>query len=194
MVDFADGLPLEFYGNLESCQLRYPTLTAGDIKYFNYHEKTFTALRNYTERGVYTVKAEAFDIRNYVETTLQITVFKMFCNTPKVFIPQAFVDTSNIQLAPEKFRSNNLEFSAVSNLVCNESVITYKSWRLFGVSISQVQGAIYMMLNDDTEVFGSTGSVGTGHFVRYSRKSVILDIFNVKFVISEFRFILKELQ
>ena len=32
-----------------------------------------------------------------------------------------------------------------------------------------------------TEVFGSTGSVGTGHFVRYSRKSVTLDIFNVNF-------------
>ena len=33
----------------------------------------------------------------------------------------------------------------------------------------------------NTEVFGSTGSVGTGHFVRYSRKSVTLDILNVKF-------------
>ena len=32
-----------------------------------------------------------------------------------------------------------------------------------------------------TEVFGSTGAVGDGHFVRYSRKSVTLDFFNVKF-------------
>ena len=32
-----------------------------------------------------------------------------------------------------------------------------------------------------TEVFGSNGSLGDGHFVRYSRKSVTLDIFNVKF-------------
>ena len=33
----------------------------------------------------------------------------------------------------------------------------------------------------DTEVFGSTGSVGDGHFVRYSRKSVTLDFFNGNF-------------
>ena len=32
-----------------------------------------------------------------------------------------------------------------------------------------------------TEVFGSTGSVGDGHFVRYSRKSVTLGGFNAKF-------------
>ena len=32
-----------------------------------------------------------------------------------------------------------------------------------------------------TEVFGSTGSVGDGHFVRYSRKSVTLGFFNAKF-------------
>ena len=41
-------------------------------------------------------------------------------------------------------------------------------------------GSSYCLV-DCTEVFGSTGSVGTGHFVRYSRKSVTLDIFNVKF-------------
>ena len=33
---------------------------------------------------------------------------------------------------------------------------------------------------NDTEVFGSTGSVGDGHFVRYSRKSVTLGFFNAK--------------
>ena len=31
-----------------------------------------------------------------------------------------------------------------------------------------------------TEVFGSTGSVGDGRFVRYSWKSVTLDLFNAK--------------
>ena len=33
----------------------------------------------------------------------------------------------------------------------------------------------------NTEVFGSNGSVGDGHFVRYSRKSVTLGFFNGKF-------------
>ena len=32
-----------------------------------------------------------------------------------------------------------------------------------------------------TEVFGSDGSVGTGHFVHYSRKSVTLSFFKAKF-------------
>ena len=32
-----------------------------------------------------------------------------------------------------------------------------------------------------TEVFGSNGSVGGGHFVRYSRKSVNSGFFNAKF-------------
>ena len=32
-----------------------------------------------------------------------------------------------------------------------------------------------------TEVFGSTGSVGTGHFVHYSRKSVTLRFFRENF-------------
>ena len=35
-------------------------------------------------------------------------------------------------------------------------------------------------LNAATEVFGSNESVGTSHFVRYSRKSVTLDFFNAK--------------
>ena len=35
--------------------------------------------------------------------------------------------------------------------------------------------------NDGTEVFGSNGSVGDGHFVSYSRKSVTLGFFNAKF-------------
>ena len=33
----------------------------------------------------------------------------------------------------------------------------------------------------NTEVFGSNGSVGNSHFVRYSRKSITSDIFNGKF-------------
>ena len=45
----------------------------------------------------------------------------------------------------------------------------------------------YVSRNNDpsqkynTEVFGSTGSVGDDHFVRYSRKSVTLNFFNAKF-------------
>ena len=35
-------------------------------------------------------------------------------------------------------------------------------------------------VNVCAEVFGSTGSVGTGHFVLYSRKSVTLDFLNPK--------------
>ena len=34
----------------------------------------------------------------------------------------------------------------------------------------------------NTEVFGSNGSVGTGHFVRYFRKSVTLGFLNAKFL------------
>ena len=39
------------------------------------------------------------------------------------------------------------------------------------------------LINDvycNTEVFGSNRSVGDGHFVRYSRKSVTLGFFNAK--------------
>ena len=46
----------------------------------------------------------------------------------------------------------------------------------------EIEGSIsFISLFLNTEVFGSNGSVGIGHFVRYSRKSVTLDIFNVKF-------------
>ena len=45
-VDWADGLPTEFYGNLASCQLRYPTLAAKDVLPFNYTEKVIRAVRD----------------------------------------------------------------------------------------------------------------------------------------------------
>ena len=38
-VDWADGLPMEFYGNLASCRIRYPTLAAKDVLPFNYTDK-----------------------------------------------------------------------------------------------------------------------------------------------------------
>ena len=40
-----------------------------------------------------------------------------------------------------------------------------------------------------TEVFGSNGSVGDGHFVRYSRKSVTLDFFNGKFQFGDCQYV-----
>jgi hypothetical protein len=46
-VDWGDGNGLEFYGNLESCQVRYLTLTFLDVQPFDHVGKIITAVKTY---------------------------------------------------------------------------------------------------------------------------------------------------
>ena len=123
-VDWADGLPMEFYGNLVSCQIRFPTLAAKDVLPLNYTEKVIRAVRNYSARGVYHVNATAFDIRHYSKATLPVTIFKMSCKAPRIWIPLNFTDIEKPDLIPTRMRSAGFEIQSVPSLNCKESVIT----------------------------------------------------------------------
>lgn len=88
------------------------------------HSKTAFELCVFRERGVYQVIAKAYDIRHYYEDTKEVTIFKMPCNIPVVWIPLSFTSLEKPELVPKKYLSEKIEYTGVSQLVCNESTIT----------------------------------------------------------------------
>ena len=81
------------------------------------------------------------------------------------------IHLSRIQDEEWLFSVNSIENPKVNVTIHNEISFIWKG-RLHFNELS-------------TEVFGSTGSVGDCHFVRYSRKFVTLDFFNVKFLFGD---------
>eukprot|EP00095_Tigriopus_kingsejongensis_P012230 maker-scaffold528_size145933-snap-gene-0.29 protein:Tk12230 transcript:maker-scaffold528_size145933-snap-gene-0.29-mRNA-1 annotation:"hypothetical protein IscW_ISCW000316" len=132
-VDWGNGDPLEFYGNLDSCRIRYRTLVASDVKEFNHISKTIKSTRVFRSRGLYEVNATAFDIRHFVETSLPITVFNMPCNSPQTWIALNYTSVENPELIPGKLKAKKVEFHAVSDIKCTKPTPTYMTWRLYEV-------------------------------------------------------------
>ena len=69
-------------------------------------------------------------------------------------------------------------------LVSTKTGWPFYPWLLYAESTVKFLKAVQF---NNTEVFGSTGSVGDGHFYHYFRKSVTLDFFNVKFQFGDCR-------
>ena len=117
--DIKEKLSSPSYGEVE-----YPTLAEKDLLPLNYTEKVIRSVRNYSERGVYHVNATAFDIRHLSKATLPVTIFKMSCKAPRIWIPLNFTDLDKPELIPTRMRSAGFEIQAVPSLNCKESVIT----------------------------------------------------------------------
>ena len=123
-IDWADGLPMEFYGNLASCRRDYPALAAKDVLPLNLTEKVIRSVRTYSARGMYNVNATAFDMRHRSEASFPVTIFKMSCQAPRIWIPLNFTDLEKPDLIPTRMRSAGFEIQSVPSLNCKEPVIT----------------------------------------------------------------------
>ncbi len=70
------------------------------------------------------VNATAFDIRHSFSHSLPITIFRMNCETPTMWIPLNYTDLSQSLAIPNKTKSTSFELQAVPTLNCNETVVT----------------------------------------------------------------------
>ena len=122
-IDWGDGRPLELYGNLASCQIRYPDRKQEDIHHFNYYSKKIESIITYAKRGVYQVNASAFDMRHYAEASLQVTIFKSPCSTPRVWIPLNHTSIDKPLMIPEKPKSKLIEIQGVADMHCTQAII-----------------------------------------------------------------------
>jgi hypothetical protein len=59
-----------------------------------------------------------FDERQYAEVFLDILIFNMDCNMPKVWIPVNQTSYLKWQLVPENLRSKGFQTSAISEVLC----------------------------------------------------------------------------
>ncbi len=66
------------------------------------------------------VRVECFDIRNYAESTMRVTVFKSPCGQPVAYIPDNFTSIDRPQMMPQKLRSEQLQLTATTELTCDE--------------------------------------------------------------------------
>ena len=73
---------------------------------------------------MYKVHAKAYDIRHYYEDMKEVTIFKLPCNIPEIWIPLSFTSLEKPELVPSKFRSQRIEYQAVPNIQCNDTALT----------------------------------------------------------------------
>ena len=76
-------------------------------------------------RGIYNVKVEGFDIRNFAETTLPVTIFRMPCTDPVVYLPVNQTDFEKKFDMPTYYKSVPFQVEAKVLIKCNETLPTW---------------------------------------------------------------------
>ena len=65
-----------------------------------------------------------FDERNYAEAILDLTIFKLDCNAPSVFIPVNTTSFLYWDKIPMIWRSKTFQIAAKASVECNTTVPT----------------------------------------------------------------------
>ena len=126
----------EFRGNLRSCRIRFPTLSKSQVLPFDSVAKEFDASHTYIQRNLYRMHVFGFDERNYAEAFLDLTIFRMPCTAPKVWLPKNQTSFLKWDAVPMVHRSKSYQVAAKAQIECNGSIPTFMSWRVFEVEIS----------------------------------------------------------
>ena len=85
-VDYGDGTRLQFFGNTQSCKMRYDYVTENMVNFVDPVAKNFYVNHTYFTRGLYQVIVTGFDERSYAEAVLDCTIFRMPCKVRLTFI------------------------------------------------------------------------------------------------------------
>ena len=139
VVDYGDGSQ-DFFGNLESCQFRYPSLLSQDVHQVD-DIKEFACNHTYIRRGNYKVHVYGYDERQYAENFLDILVFQLDCSMPFVWIPNNQTSYLKWEAIPRNWKSKPFQTQAISNVECSKPTPTYKTWRLYIVDLINDPGS-----------------------------------------------------
>ncbi|XP_059084074.1 uncharacterized protein LOC131881274 [Tigriopus californicus] len=132
VVEWGDGSPNSYWGSLSSCRIRFPTVQPAQILPFT---QAINYAHEYTKRGQYEVHAYGFDHRNYAESKLDITVFKMDCSMPQIWITDNHTTFDRPEIIPKVWRSKGFLKQAISSIKCNKTTPTRMAWEAFEVTL-----------------------------------------------------------
>ena len=128
VVDYGDDdaeFPFyEYFGNPDSCRLRFPDITNEEVNELNINTKTFDLTHIYYKRGLYKMHVFGFDERNYAETHLDLTIFRLPCNAPMVWIPNNQTSYLYWDKIPTVWKSKGFQTAAKASVECNVTTPT----------------------------------------------------------------------
>ena len=78
---------------------------------------------------------QAFDERHYAEAKLDLTIFRLSCNAPLVYLPKNFTSVSNPEAIPKVWKSKSFQTPSKASVECNETTPTYLRWRVYEVEL-----------------------------------------------------------
>lgn len=151
-ISWGDNSKAQFFGNALSCKQRFQTVTEDDVKSIDYIGKQFYEEHVYGQRGLYTVTVTGFDERNFAEATLDVTIFKMPCKVPQVWLPVNETSWLRPERVPKVFRSKSYQVAAISVLECNRTVVPWLEWSAFTVLIKKDPNSQAGLIEELTEI------------------------------------------
>ena len=84
---------------------------------------------------MYVMHVQAFDERHYAEAKLDLTIFRLSCNAPLVYLPKNFTSVSNPEAIPKVWKSKSFQTPSKASVECNETTPTYLRWRVYEVEL-----------------------------------------------------------
>ena len=75
---------------------------------------------------------QAFDERHYAEAKLDLTIFRLSCNAPLVYLPKNFTSVSNPEAIPKVWKSKSFQTPSKARykIVCVFSRFFDHEWSL----------------------------------------------------------------
>jgi hypothetical protein len=126
-VDYGDGSKLQFFGNAQSCKMRYDYVTDNTVSFVDPVLKSFHTNHTFLVRGLYEVVVSGFDERSFAEATLDCTIFRMPCKViitvftnadcwqvPSVWLPVNETSWLRPERVPKNYMSKNLQVDRVA--------------------------------------------------------------------------------
>ena len=135
-VDWGDESDFSFWGNLKSCKIRFPALQSSEVQPLDTFTKQFDTEHVYIQRNIYRMHVFGFDERNYAEAFLDLTIFRMPCTSPRVWLPKNQTSFLKWDAVPMIHRSKQFQIAAKAHIECNGTIPTYMSWRVFTVVVT----------------------------------------------------------
>ena len=84
---------------------------------------------------MYEVKVFGFDKRQYTETFFPVTVFRIPCNIPEVYLPVNFTAYDRLDQMPTIKKSQEFQTEAKVELLCNETIPTSIEWLVYKMDL-----------------------------------------------------------
>ena len=151
-LDWNDGSKLQFLGNAMSCKLRFENITENDVMAVDSVAKNFDIFHIYEVRGIYKLEVTGFDERSFDQEVLDVTIFRIACKVPQVWLPINQTSWKRSELVPKVLISKPHKVVSMSSIECNQTVETIMEWAAYTVKIKNDPNSQNGLIEQLTEI------------------------------------------